>query len=290
MKNFAMGRYRPFNTPLHRLDSRVKIIGLVVLMVGVFLDYGTGKATVPLNFLFYGLILIGLIIAMIIGKVSFKGVLRALKAMWFMMIFILIFNVFIPTKTGDYGYFLIGSFKVYYSSIYNTLYIILRLFLMLMMTSILTATTTPLDLTFGLDSLLYPLKLIKIPVSYFSMILSLALRFIPTLTEDTERLMRAQASRGVDFKEGKLKEKIKSITSLIIPLFSSSLSRSGDLAIAMECRGYDPKGKRTSYRRMKWRVSDTFMLLFFVILFAGFITLACFKNEISSLVMGWVNG
>ena len=225
MKNMAMGRFRPFNTAMHRLDARVKIIGLIVLMVGVFLDYGN----VPLNFIVYGLIFIALTVMMIIGKVSFKGVLRALKAMWLMMIFIFIFNLLIPTKTGDY--FQIGSwdFKIYYSSIYNTLYVIFRLFLMLMMTSILTATTSPMDMTFALDSLLSPLKLIKIPVSSFSMILALALRFIPTLTEDTERLMRAQASRGVDFKEGKLKEKIKSITSLIIPLFWRLLWNAADM-------------------------------------------------------------
>ncbi|HBD06331.1 MAG TPA: transporter [Firmicutes bacterium] len=268
MRNFAMGRYRPYNTPMHRLDARVKIIALVSLMVAVFLGYGS----VPLNFIIYGLIFLGLVVAMIIGKVSFLGVLRAIKAMWFMMIFILLFNVLIPTKGGDY--FLIGDFKVYYSSIYNTLYIVFRLFLMLMITSILTATTSPMDMTFGLEFLLTPLKWIKVPVSSFAMILALALRFIPTLTEDTERLMRAQASRGVDFKEGKLKEKIKSITSLIIPLFSSALMRSGDLAIAMECRGYDPKAKRTKFRRKNWRISDTLWLLFFLVIFGGSIALA----------------
>jgi len=268
MRNFAMGRYRPYNTPMHRLDARVKIIALISLMVAVFLGYGS----VPLNFIIYGVIFLGLVVAMIIGKVSFLGVLKALKAMWFMMIFILLFNVLIPTKGGDY--FLIGDFKVYYSSIYNTLYIVLRLFLMLMMTSILTATTSPMDMTFGLEFLLTPLKWIKVPVSSFAMILALALRFIPTLTEDTERLMRAQASRGVDFKEGKLKEKIKSITSLIIPLFSSALMRSGDLAIAMECRGYDPKAKRTKFRQKNWRISDTLWLLFFLVIFGGAIALA----------------
>ena len=121
-----------------------------------------------------------------------------------------------------------------------------------------------------------PLKWIKIPVTAFAMILALALRFIPTLMEDTQRLMKAQASRGVDFKEGKFKEKIKAITSLIIPLFSSSLMRSGDLAIAMECRGYDPKAKRTHYKVMHWSVADTIFLIAMMIVFAGSITLACF--------------
>lgn len=272
MRNLALGRYLPYNTPIHRLDARVKIIALISLVVALFLSYGS----VPLNFIIYGLIFVGLFIVMLIGKISFKGVLRSMRAMLIMMIFILIFNVFVP-GTGDY--FLIHKLKVYYSAIYNTLYIILRLFLMIMITSVLTATTKPMDLTFAIESLLTPLKWIKIRVSIFAMIISLALRFIPSLMEETDRIMKAQASRGVDFREGKFKEKIKSIDSLIIPVFNSALTRSGDLAIAMECRGYDPHGKRTKFKKLSWSVGDTIFLIFMLLVFAGAITLAVFGSQ-----------
>lgn len=272
MRNLALGRYLPYNTPIHRLDARVKIIALISLVVALFLSYGS----VPLNFIIYGLIFVGLFIVMLIGKISFKGVLRSMRAMLIMMIFILIFNVFVP-GTGDY--FLIHKLKVYYSAIYNTLYIILRLFLMIMITSVLTATTKPMDLTFAIESLLTPLKWIKIRVSIFAMIISLALRFIPSLMEETDRIMKAQASRGVDFREGKFKEKIRSIDSLIIPVFNSALTRSGDLAIAMECRGYDPHGKRTKFKKLSWSVGDTIFLIFMLLIFAGAITLAVFGSQ-----------
>lgn len=281
MRNLALGRYLPYNTAIHRLDARVKIIGLISLVVALFLSYGS----VPLNFIVYGLIFVGLFIVMLIGKISFKGVLRSMRAMLVMMIFILIFNVFVP-GTGDY--FLIHKLKVYYSAIYNTLYIILRLFLMIMLTSVLTATTKPMDLTFAIESLLTPLKWIKIKVSIFAMIISLALRFIPSLMEETDRIMKAQASRGVDFREGKFKEKIKSIDSLIIPVFNSALTRSGDLAIAMECRGYDPHGKRTKFKKLSWSLGDTIFLIVMLLVFAGAITLAVFgmKYDIFSLFIG----
>lgn len=271
MNNMALGRYRPYQTSIHKLDARVKIIGMISVIVTIFLNYGS----TPLNFIVYGFLFLGLFIVMLLGKVSIRGVLKAFKAMWLMAVFILIFNIFTPmNQTG--GYFDINGFKLYYAALYNTAYIFVRLFLMIMTTSILTTTTAPMEITFGLEFLMTPLKWIKIPVTAFAMILALALRFIPTLMEDTQRLMKAQASRGVDFKEGKFKEKIKAITSLIIPLFSSSLMRSGDLAIAMECRGYDPKAKRTHYKVMHWSVADTIFLIAMMIVFAGSITLACF--------------
>ena len=203
MNNMALGRYRPYQTSIHKLDARVKIIGMISVIVAIFLNYGS----TPLNFIVYGFLFLGLFIVMLLGKVSIRGVLKAFKAMWLMAVFILIFNIFTPmNQTG--GYFDINGFKLYYAALYNTAYIFVRLFLMIMTTSILTTTTAPMEITFGLEFLMTPLKWIKIPVTAFAMILALALRFIPTLMEDTQRLMKAQASRGVDFKEGKFKEKI----------------------------------------------------------------------------------
>ena len=125
------------------------------------------------------------------------------------------------------------------------------------MTTILTATTKPLDLTLGIEHLLSPFKRIGFPTHEVAMMISIALRFIPTLLEETQRIMKAQASRGVEFSEGSLKEKILSIVSLIIPLFISAFQRAEDLANAMESRNYNPEAKRTRYKQLIWKISDT---------------------------------
>lgn len=272
MKNIALGRYTPLNTPIHRIDARVKIVALIVMMVALFLSYGS----TPFNFIVYGVIFVLILTVMLVGRVSFFSIFRALKAMWFMLFFLLLINIF--TRT-DGNYFLIGTFKIYFNAIYNTLYILLRLVLMIMLTTVLTATTKPMELTFGLEWLMTPLKWIRVPVSSFAMIISLALRFIPTLMEETDRIMKAQASRGVDFREGKLKEKIKAITSLIIPLFNSAIMRSGDLAISMECRGYDPRAKRTRFRTLHWSWGDTLFLLAIAAILGGSIALSVLGHQ-----------
>lgn len=157
---------------------------------------------------------------------------------------------------------------------------------MIMVTTVLTSTTKPLELTFGLEWLMTPLKFIKVPVSAVSMTISLALRFIPTLTDETDRIMKAQASRGVDFANGKLKDKVKSIVSLIIPLFMSAFSRSAELADAMESRGYNPDAKRTRYRVVKWSIADTIYTISLCLFLGGIITLAVLRPDIVSLISG----
>lgn len=280
MKNMALGRYIPYHTPMHRMDPRIKILGLIVFMVGIFLEFGT----TPMNFIVYGLIFILVVTMMIIGKVSLFSVLRSLRALWFMVLFLLVINVFMTT-TGNIAFY-IYKLPIYWDAIINTLYILARLVLMIILTTVLTATTKPLELTYGLEWLLTPFKLVKLPVAEVSMTISLALRFIPTLTEETERIMKAQASRGVDFKNGKLKEKIRSIVSLIIPLFMSAFNRSGELADAMEARGYNPKAKRTRYRTMKWSVSDTASLILLAVFLGGLISLAVLKIDFIALIAG----
>ena len=158
------------------------------------------------------------------GKISFISIFKSLKALWLMIIFLLIINIF-TTRSGTPA-FTMWDFVVYWEGIIRTLYIIVRLMLMIMLTTILTASTKPLELTFALEWILSPFKLVKLPVHIIAMTLSLTLRFIPTLIEEANKIMRAQASRGVDFKEGKLKEKFRAIISLIIPLFVSCFIRS----------------------------------------------------------------
>lgn len=280
MNNMILGKYLPLNTLMHRLDPRIKIIGLIIAFVAVFLQYGSTQQ----NFLMYGIFFVAFLAMMLIGKVSFLSVFRSLKAIWLMMIFLLLINVLVAS-TGSIAFY-IGSFAVYWDGIIKTAYIIIRLLLMIMITTILTATTKPLELTFGLEWLMAPLSLIKVPVHMIAMTLSLSLRFIPTLMEETDKIMRAQASRGVDFKEGKLKEKFSAVISLVIPLFVSCLIKAGDLADAMESRGYDPNASRTRYRERKWNFIDTVDIVFISFFLAGIICLAVFQPDFIALFEG----
>lgn len=278
--NTALGKYLPRNTPIHRMDARIKILALIVFLVAIFLSYGSDRQ----NYIMYGIFFLLFLIMMGVGKVPFLQVFRSLKAMWMMMIVLLIINV-LGTRTGGVA-FAIGSFNVYWDGLIRWGYVIIRLLLMIMITTTLTATTKPMEMTYALEWLLAPLNLIKIPVHMIAMTLSLALRFIPTLSEEAEQIIRAQASRGVDFHEGKLKEKMKAIISLIIPLFVSSLMRSGELADALEARGYDPLAKRTRYRKRKWDAADTIDVLCLALFLTAMILEAVYKADFIDFFSG----
>lgn len=278
--NTALGKYLPRNTPIHRMDARIKILALIVFLVAIFLSYGSDRQ----NYIMYGIFFLLFLIMMGVGKVPFLQVFRSLKAMWMMMIVLLIINVLV-TRTGGVA-FTIGSFNVYWDGLIRWGYVIVRLLLMIMITTTLTATTKPMEMTYALEWLLAPLNLIKIPVHMIAMTLSLALRFIPTLSEEAEQIIRAQASRGVDFHEGKLKEKMKAIISLIIPLFVSSLMRSGELADALEARGYDPLAKRTRYRKRKWDAADTIDVLCLAVFLTAMILEAVYKVDFIDFFSG----
>ncbi len=278
MKNFALGQYLPYNSFIHRLDARNKIFCLIVLMVAIFYSYSTWEMT----FLMGGTLFAFILVLMIISHVSFRKLFSSLKAMWLLIIFLLIVNCLVPiSKDGPVAFYL-GSLPIYYDAIFQSLRIILRLIMMLSLTMVLTATTKPLDLTYALEWYLTPLKIIKFPAHIIAMIISLALRLIPTLLLETEDIMKAQASRGVDFKRGGLKMKIKAIISLIVPLFISSFKRSDELADAMSARGYNPHAKRTRYRKLHFRLSDLFVFLLSSSMMAGVICVSYFNLTIET--------
>lgn len=258
MKSITLGRYSPYNSFIHRMDPRNKIFCLIVLMVAVFISYSTWEIT----FIVGGFLAFITLVLLIISHVGFKQLFSSLKTMWFIIIVLLIINVLIPPKNATAVAFNIGSLPIYWDSILQSLKIILRLVLMLALTMVLTSTTKPLDLTYALEWYMSPLKLVKFPAHEVAMTISIALRFIPTLIDETDRIMKAQSSRGVDFKHGKISSRLKAIVSLIIPLFVSSFQRSEELADSMEARGYDPKIKRTRYHIMKWKISDCFVFVF----------------------------
>ncbi len=268
-----LGKYSFKNSFLHRLDARFKLLAMILLMITVFVPFVNRL----MDFTYYGILLVVCLIMMKIASIKIKSLFNMMKPMTIMILFILIVNLLV-VKTGTP--IKLFSWTIYADAIYNTLYTFLRLVLMITLSLILTSTTKPMDLTYALEWYMFPLKLIKVPVHIIAMIISLALRFIPTLLEETDRIMKAQASRGVDFANGKLKEKVRAITSLIIPLFVSSIQRSVELAEAMEARGYNPDAKRTRYRVMKFCKIDFLSFVVIVLLFSGIILAIIFKVDI----------
>ncbi|MFA7378397.1 MAG: energy-coupling factor transporter transmembrane protein EcfT [Bacilli bacterium] len=267
MKGMTLGRYAPFNTVIHRMDPRSKLLMLVLMMVAVFYGYQSQVMT----FVMGGIIFILILTILLISRISLKQLFSSLKALWIMIIILFIINVLVPPIGASKIALSIGTYNIFWESILQSAKIILRLVMMISLTLILTATTKPLDLTYALEWYMYPLKLIKFPTHEIAMTISIALRFIPTLLDETMRIMNAQASRGVDFEHGKVKEKIKAILSLIVPLFMSAFQRSEELANAMEARGYNPRAKRTRYRNLHWGISDTLSLIFVITITTGVI-------------------
>lgn len=255
MDSMVFGRYIPNDTVIHKLDPRIKIIGLLLLIIALFLPAG-----------WIGYAVIGLVIvdSLYLAKLSFSYVWKAIKPMLIMMVFLAVINGLL-LHTGEVA-FTIGKISIYWDAIYQTLYIVVRLLYMITLTTILTATTKPLDLTLGIEELLKPFNKV-IPAHTIAMMISIALRFIPTLIEETQRIMKAQQSRGVDLDEGKLTEKIMAILSLIVPLFISAFQRAEDLANAMEARGYVPDRPRTRYKQLKLAGRDFRAFLVYTIAF-----------------------
>ena len=280
MNNIALGKYIPGSSFIHKLDPRNKILIMILLMVAIFWDVGT------LRFPLYIVLSIFIYILLRISGISIKTIFKSLKPMMFMMIFLFIINMFVYQE----GYVLFTipflNFTLYLESITQTLFIIIRLALMLAVTTILTTTTKPLDMTYGLEWYMSPLKVIRFPAHEIAMTISIALRFIPTILEETERIIKAQKSRGVDLEEGKLKEKIGAIISLLIPLLISSFQRSEELSDAMEARGYNPSAKRTRYRVLKFKLSDLFAALIIVILLTLVILLGVYNLQIVTWFWG----
>lgn len=289
MASITFGRFSSYNTIVHRLDPRNKILLAILLLVTIFLKVDSWSSTLIIS----GVLLLFLIITMLIAKVKILDLFKSLKAMWLLVIFLLIIYVFIPNPNynSEHIAFYIGDYGVNYDAFYQCGYIILRIIMMLMVTMILTSTTSPMNLTYGLEWYMSPLKLVKFPAHIVAMTLSIALRFIPTLLDETERIIKAQSSRGVDFEHGGFFKKFGAIVSLIIPLFVSAITRSEELSDAMEARGYDPYAKRSRYRILKFHISDLFAFIIIGAIFAGVLTLVIFDiNGTKVDLINWIFG
>ena len=273
MASMTFGRYTFRETYVHHLDARNKIFLMILFMVGIFFQFHMWSTALLLS----GLYFVILIAVMIFAKVNFFSLFKSLSGMWMFIIILMAIYIFVPNN----NYYLpvafkIGSLEVKWDAFCQTGYIILRLILMIALTMVLTSTTKPMDMTYAFEWYMAPLKLIK-PCRFLAheiaMTLSIALRFIPTLLDETERIMKAQASRGVDFNHGGLFKRFGAVIALIIPLFVSALERSEELANAMIVRGYDPRAKRTRYRLLRFTWRDAIAFILIIGLFAGIIVL-----------------
>lgn len=259
LKDITLGQYFPGNSLLHKLDARFKILLMLVFVIVVFF----AKNLLSFSYLLF------VVFAMIaLSRISFKIILQGLKPVVFISLFTAIINLFWTTGSDPLVQW--GFFRIYPEGIWRALYMMIRIISLVLGTSILlTYTTSPMDLTDALESLLSPLKKIRVPVHEFSMMMSLALRFVPTLVEETEKIINAQKARGADFESGNLIARAKALVPILIPLFISSFSRATDLAVAMECRCYVGGEGRTRMRIMKFRTGDVLVLLLFIVIFAG---------------------
>ncbi|EKU48900.1 energy-coupling factor transporter transmembrane component T family protein [Staphylococcus massiliensis] len=257
-----IGRYLPNDTIIHRLDPRMKLIFTILFMIAIFLCHSFPQFLIVL-------IVIGIMVKLADIKLPF--LLKGLTPIFVFLIFTFLMHVFL-TKGGK-RLFEWGILSIYQQGILEGTYIVLRLAFVVIVSTILTLTTSPISLTDAIERLLSPLKRLKVPVNAISMMMSIALRFIPTLMEELEKIILAQKSRGSDINSGNFITRLKAFIPLLIPLFISSFQRAEDLAIAMEVRGYDSKKERTSYRHLKWQLKDTFVLLTIIPIVAAILVL-----------------
>ena len=264
MKNISLGQYYPSNSLIHKLDGRTKILLATIFIISVFFCKSL------LSFAFLLAVTFAIVF---ISRIPLRIVFRSLRAIVFILIFTFIINVFLTKGDGDP---LIDwwIFKIYIDGVWNALFIAVRILCLILSSSVfISFTTTPIQLTYSIESLLSPLKRIKVPVHDFAMMMSIVLRFIPALSEETEKIMTAQKSRGADFESGSLISRAKALIPILIPLFVSAFRRSDELATAMECRCYHGGEGRTRMTITRMKARDYVALFFMIIVAASLILL-----------------
>lgn len=255
MEKMIFGRYIPGDSFVHKLDPRSKLIFVFIFIAIVFLAN---------NAVTYGLLLGFTLLTVFVSKIRLYFLLNGLKPILFLLVFTFLLHIFF-TKEGD----LLWKWQfieVYEEGLRQGIFISLRFLVLVLMTSILTLTTSPISITDGMEVLLNPFKRFKLPVHELALMMSISLRFIPTLMDETDKIMKAQMARGSDITSGSIKERIKAVVPLLIPLFVSAFKRAEDLAVAMEVKGYRGGEGRTRYRQLKWDWRDTTIMLLLIVM------------------------
>ena len=265
LNDVTFGQYYPVRSFVHNMDPRAKIVFVIAYIVAIFLaDNFFGLAAVTLF----------LLVAVFLSRVPLGRVLRSVKMILFLVIFTAVLNLFFYTGESAYEPLLQWWIvSVTWESIVNTIFLAVRLFLLVLGTSLLTLTTTPVSLTDGIESLLKPLIFIKVPVHELALIMSIALRFIPILIDETNRIISAQKARGADFDTGGLIKRAKAMIPVLVPLLVSAFRRAEELGDAMDARCYRGAKGRTKYKKLTFSWRDLLGLLYFGVLIAGVVLL-----------------
>lgn len=262
LKDITLGQYFPGTSVIHRLDPRTKLLGVILYIVALFLAK---------SWISYGVVLCFLIFAISVSKIPPKSIVSGMKPLVIILVFTGVLNLFY----SDGGVVLVKLWKLTITTegLKRAIFMTSRILMLISGTFLLTYTTSPISLTDGLESLLGPLKKLHVPVHELSMMMCIALRFIPTLIEETDKIMSAQKARGADFETGNIFRRAKALVPILVPLFISAFRRADELATAMECRCYHGGEGRTALRVLRYKAADWLVLAAFLALTAGIIVL-----------------
>ena len=264
LKDITLGQYFPGTSLAHRLDPRTKLLLTVIYIVALFCAK---------SFFSYLLIALVLFTCIKVSGVAPKALVRGLKPILFIICFTAVLNLFYTPGETLASFWI---FKITKEGIFTAFFMVLRITMLIMGTFLLTYTTSPIALTDGMEALLGPLKRVRVPVHELAMMMSIALRFIPTLIEETDKIMSAQKARGADFESGNLIERAKALVPILVPLFISAFRRADELAVAMECRCYHGGEGRTKLHVLRYKPRDYLVLAAYAAVLAGVLVLARF--------------
>ena len=259
IRDITLGQYFPGTTPVHRLDPRTKLLLTVLYIVALFLCS---------QLLTYGILLAVLAVVIVLSRVGLRAILRGMKPILIILLVTGVLNLFFTVGEGE-PLVRLWALAIYPEGIWSACFMVLRIAMLITCTFVLTYTTSPIMLTDGLEKLLGPLKRLRFPVHELAMMMSIALRFIPTLIDETDKIMSAHKTRGADFDTGNLVQKARALVPLLVPLFISAFRRADELAVAMECRCYHGGEGRTRLRQLKLKGMDVAALLFALAMCAG---------------------
>lgn len=259
LSDITIGQFFPGNSIIHRLDARVKIILLTAIIILIFVTY---------NFVSLAVAAFAVLAVVLLTKVPLRLYIKGMKAIIFIVLFTSILNLLYGQGDPIWQF---GFLKITWSGINNAVFVTIRIFALILISCVLTYTTSPTDLTDALERIMKPLKIFHIKVHEIAMMMTIALRFIPTLLEETEKIMNAQKARGADMESGGFVKKIKALIPILIPLFISAFRRAYDLAVAMECRCYRGGDGRTKMKIMHAGKTDALAVVFCCLLYAGVI-------------------
>ena len=265
LKDITLGQYFPGNSVIHRLDPRTKLVGLIVYIIALF---------TAVSWMSYGIMLAFLVAVVAMSAIPVKALFKGMKPLLFILIFTGLLNLLFTG--GETVLISFWKITITLEGVIRAFFMVIRVLMLISATFLMTYTTSPIQLTDGLESLLSPLKKIRVPVHELAMMMCIALRFIPTLIEETDKIISAQKARGADFETGSVLKRVKALVPILVPLFISAFRRADELATAMECRCYQGGEGRTKMKLLRYRRRDYSAYLICLALLAGVIVVASF--------------